>query len=307
MSDNGPFFSAVLDSLDEQIAVIDREGTAIYVNRAWSEFGIRNGLPAEFGRAGVNYLQACDASAAGGDSLAAEAARGIRDVLSGRRAALDFEYPCHSPDEKRWFTMRVTALRADPGKLFVISHHNITQRKLAEEKVEGLSRVDSLTGLSNRRHFSEFLLNEWQRSMRSRSPISLIMLDIDHFKEYNDQLGHLAGDRCLCRVSRVLQEFVRRPGDLVARYGGEEFSLVLGDTDVAKSRRTAEEIRKAIFDLDIRFGTTGRVSISAGVASLIPDVGQPELLLVETADKALYYAKQTGRNRVECAQPASGQ
>lgn len=305
MSDNESFFSAVLDSLDAEIAVIDGEGAAVYVNRSWSEFAIENALPVEFARLGSNYLQACDAAAAGGDELAAAAARGIREVVDGKRAEFYLEYPCHSPEQQRWFMMHVGALRDASKKLFVIAHHNITQRKLAEEKVEGLSLHDPLTGLSNRRHFDRFLRDDWQRGMRSRSPISLIMLDIDHFKEYNDRLGHVAGDECLRRISRLLEKFARRPGDLAVRFGGDEFALILSDTGAAESQRTAEKIREAVHSLDLHFAESERISISAGVASTVPGIGQSEAILVDAADHALYSAKQVGRNRVMCAHPAA--
>jgi len=298
MLDRSTLQALVIDSLEEHIAVIDREGTIIYVNRAWTKFGIENGLSSEFGGVGCNYLKVCHASDGSGDHLAGETAQGIQDVLSGQRVSFYIEYPCHSPEEKRWFMMRVTALQEDSSGLCVVSHHNITQRRLAEERVEYLSLHDQLTGLSNRRHFDQFLDNEWRRSIRNRSPISIILLDIDYFKNYNDELGHLAGDQCLAKVSHALQAFACRSSDLAARYGGEEFALILGDTDRVESLKIAEDIRKAIYDLDIQYCGTKRITISAGAASTIPDKEQTEMFLVQQADKALYGAKQQGRNRV---------
>jgi diguanylate cyclase (GGDEF)-like protein len=306
MLDRPTLQTLVLDSLEEQIAVIDQEGTIIYVNRAWMKFGIENGLSSEIGGVGSNYLKVCHASDGSGDSLAGETAQGIRDVLSGKPASFYLEYPCHGPEERRWFMMRATTLQGDTSGLCVISHHNITQRRLAEERVEYLSLHDQLTGLSNRRHFDQFLDNEWRRCMRNRSPISIILIDIDYFKDYNDELGHLAGDQCLVKVSHALQAFSSRSSDLAVRYGGEEFALILGDTDHVVSLRIAEASRKAIHDLDIRYRGTKQITISAGAASMIPDKEQTEMFLVQQADKALYVAKQQGRNRVVHAQDIIG-
>ena len=292
----------LLDSLEEQIAVIDHEGTIVYVNRAWTTFGFENGLGSASSGTGCNYLVVCNISGSHGDSLAGEAADGIRDVLAGKRASFHFEYPCHSPAEKRWFMMRAAQVQGDPGNLFVISHHNITQRKLAEEQVEFLSLHDPLTGLANRRHFNQFLNNEWRRSSRNQSPLSFVMFDLDHFKDYNDELGHLAGDECLVKVAQVLQAAAGRPGDIAVRYGGEEFGLLLEDTSLEDAAKIADTVRREIDELDIAYRGTGRITISGGVASMIPGSEQTETSLIDEADKALYRAKQQGRNRiVTCA------
>jgi PAS domain-containing protein len=144
----------VFHSLEEQIAVIDQAGNILDVNWSWQNFGAENGLPSVYTCPGHNYLKTLSDSAASGDSLAGEALNGIVDVLSGKSAVFYFEYPCHSPNEKRWFTMRVAPVHGDVSRsLFVISHHNVTQRKLTEERVEKLAMEDPLTGLANRRAF----------------------------------------------------------------------------------------------------------------------------------------------------------
>jgi len=290
--------SLVLDSLEDQIAVIDRDGTIVYVNRAWITFGTENGLSSGYPWLGSNYLKVCNGSNFNGDSLAGEAVQGLRDVLSGKCASLYFEYPCHSPAEKRWFIMRVTPLHGGTGKHFVISHQNITQRKLAQEKAEHLSLHDPLTGLANRRYFDQFLSKEWRRNARDQSPLSYIMFDLDHFKDYNDELGHLAGDECLVKAGHILRKFSGRPGDLAVRYGGEEFGLLLGNTSLEEAAKVAEAVRKEIYELDLRYRGARRVTVSAGVASAIPDSEQTEISLVREADKALYRAKQNGRNQI---------
>lgn len=298
MHDRSDLHTMVIDSLEEQIAVIDQAGNIVDVNAAWEKFGIENGLSAEFVSRGGNYLEVLQASSTSGDSLAAEAAQGISDVLGGRRASFYFEYPCHSPGQKRWFLMRLVGLKDSPGSLFVISHHNITERKLAEEKVEFLALHDPLTGLANRRYFDDMLSNEVRRSIRSQSPINLMVLDVDHYKEYNDQLGHLAGDHCLVRVGQVLLAYSHRAGDLAARLGGDEFALILGGTGSAEARVIADTIRKTVYDLGLVYGGSKRITISLGMVSAIPLMDQGENFLLEEADKALYRAKSAGRNCV---------
>jgi len=285
--------------------VIDRNGTIIYANRAWNRFGAENGLAAGSFGTGCNYLDACNAPGdSGGDRMAEEAeeaVQGIREVMSGSQASFYLEYPCHSPDEKRWFMMRVIPLHSTSASYFVISHHNITQRKLAEETAEHLSLHDPLTGLANRRYFDQFLSKEWRRNYRNRTPVSFVMFDLDHFKEYNDNLGHPAGDQCLVKVAQVLRTFSGRPGDLAVRYGGEEFGLIMGDTGLAQSQAIAERVRKEICDLDIFYCGTRRITVSAGVAFAVPDQEHEDVFLIQEADKALYRSKQLGRNQVVCA------
>ncbi len=301
MLDQAALHALLLDSLEEQIAVIDRDGTIVYVNRAWTTFGLENGLASASSGTGGNYLAVCSVSGSRGDSLAGEAEEGILEVLAGKQATFHFEYPCHSPTEKRWFMMRAAPLHGDAESLFVISHHNITQRKLAEEQIEYLSLHDPLTGLANRRHFNRFLDEEWRRNLRNRSPLSFVMFDLDHFKDYNDDLGHLAGDQCLVQVGQILRMIAGRPDDMAVRYGGEEFGLLLGNTSLEDAAKIAEAVRQKIDELDIRYGGTRRVTVSAGVCSVIPDSDQKETSLVREADKALYLAKQQGRNRIACA------
>jgi diguanylate cyclase (GGDEF)-like protein len=297
--------TSVFHSLEEQIAVIDQEGNILDVNLAWQNFGVENGLPSGYTCVGHNYLEALSDSAATGDSSAGEALQGIEGVLAGKRAFFDFEYPCHSPDKKRWFTMRVTALHGDrSGGLFVISHHNITQRKLAEERIEELAMRDPLTGLGNRRAFHLFLNKEIRRSIRNRTSIGLALIDVDYFKNYNDEFGHAAGDQCLTNVGLILLAHARRPSDLAARIGGDEFALILGNTGPEMAREVAESILKEINGLKMVFCGTKQVTVSIGLLSMVPHEQQNEDFLFQKADKALYRAKSGGRNQVVHIQPS---
>ncbi|MDB5960502.1 MAG: hypothetical protein JWP59_1796, partial [Massilia sp.] len=175
----------------------------------------------------------------------------------------------------------------------------------ANRKLASLSVTDSLTGLANRRHFDDVLRREWARCQRAGSGIGVIMLDIDHFKKFNDRYGHQAGDACLAQVAAGLQGALRRPGDLLARYGGEEFCVVLPDTDVASAARIAEHLRMAIAALALPHAAAaaGVVSISVGVAVVRPAPTMAADALLRSADDALYQAKANGRNTVVLARP----
>lgn len=296
--------TSVFHSLEEQIAVIDQAGNILEINRAWQNFGADNGLPADYVCIGHNYLETLSNAAASGDSFADEALQGILDVIADNLAIFYFEYPCHSTNEKRWFTMRVTTLHGDKSKkLFVISHHNITQRKLAEERIEELAMQDPLTELGNRRAFHLFLNREMRSSIRNQSPIGLILLDVDYFKNYNDEFGHAAGDRCLIDIGKILSIHARRPGDLAARIGGDEFALILGNTKLEVVQEIAESILSAINDLKMFFSGSKQVTASVGLVSLVPQDQQSEEFLVQTADKALYRAKSAGRNQIATVPP----
>lgn len=165
---------------------------------------------------------------------------------------------------------------------------------------------DPLTKLYNRGYLDSTLVREMARCRREGEALSIAMIDVDHFKDYNDRYGHPAGDECLKRVAHALQASARRASDLVARYGGEEFSLVLPDTDAAAARQLAETVRQAIEGLDIPHeqSLAGRVTISIGVATLA--IGQEKGVdgLLRAADEALYRAKRGGRNQVQVAAPS---
>ena len=176
----------------------------------------------------------------------------------------------------------------------------------ANAELRRLSSQDDLTGLPNRRSFFEAYDREWRRCQREHRPISVLMVDVDRFKNYNDQFGHQAGDRCLQKVAQRLGRVARRPGDVVARYGGEEFVLLLADTDVSEAHQIGEAMRVDVGDSALcALGENGAagLTISVGVASAVPDGGNGDELLAR-ADRALYEAKGGGRNQV-CVDPGS--
>lgn len=175
------------------------------------------------------------------------------------------------------------------------------ERKNSE--LEALSCRDGLTGVLNRRGFDDFLNKEWLRAMRERRQLGLLLIDIDHFKEYNDNYGHQRGDECLRRVAFALGASLKRPTDVVARYGGEEFGVILPDTSIDGGAMIADALCAAIETIQVPHAyssTADHVTVSIGVASMIPAAGDSPEELVDLADRALYDAKSRGRNRYCC-------
>ncbi len=304
MTHSPAFLRALIDTLSDNIAVIDAKGELLFVNSSWRRFGDDNGQPQPAPAHPHNYLRVCDAAAATGDSHGRQAAAGLRALLSGRHGEFVLEYPCHGPGEQRWFLMSAQRLQWDGPPLFVIAHKDITRRKLAEQAAERLSLTDRVTQLANRRHFDQFLHREWRARARRHEPLGLIMLDIDHFKLFNDRYGHPAGDECLRQVADALKQFAQRPQDLSARYGGEEFALVLGDVDTQPARHIAAQILDAVHELHIPnedSPTAPYLTVSLGVAATRPGPRQDESELLEAADAALYRAKSDGRDRIALA------
>jgi diguanylate cyclase (GGDEF)-like protein len=202
--------------------------------------------------------------------------------------------------------LRTRSLRLRHAEMERLVARRTEDLRLANEHLSRLSFVDSLTGLANRRRFDETLDKEWRRAARFQTPLAVVMADIDHFKPYNDALGHPQGDRCLAEVAGVFLQSVARAGDLAARYGGEEFVVLIPSADHAAALAFAEKLRRACEARAIPHPASpvgSVVTLSLGVAACIPasDV-QPSSLLAQ-ADAALYSAKQGGRNR--SASPSS--
>ncbi len=172
------------------------------------------------------------------------------------------------------------------------------------QELQQLSYLDSLTGVSNRRHFEEALDLEWRRGHRLGTPISLMMIDVDYFKSFNDIYGHQPGDSCLKRIANTLSQALHRPGDLAVRYGGDEFLILIPGTDASGASELAEILRARVEAMEIpHAGTpTGEVvTISLGVVTGYPTMGFSSGALIARADEALYQAKEEGRN---CVVPA---
>lgn len=210
----------------------------------------------------------------------------------------------HREKGEIWVESALRVTRApDTGAVngVVAISRDMTEHKDLEDKLAALASLDGLTGIANRRHLDERLAEEWARARREGTALSLLMIDIDHFKAFNDQYGHQAGDDCLRAVARVLQAHARRPGDLAARYGGEEFALLMPGTEAEGCVLVGDDIREALHALAIPHAKNlpaRRVSASLGGATNNPTGSTEYASLIEAADRALYAAKEQGRNRM---------
>jgi len=174
----------------------------------------------------------------------------------------------------------------------------------ANKKLEALSITDGLTGLKNRRYFDLMYPREFRRAIRDRTPLTVMLLDIDHFKNFNDNYGHLTGDDCLRMVATIIESEIQRVGDMAFRYGGEEFCVMLPNTKAQGGKLLAERIRSRIETADFKVEDLQvNVTISIGLTSVVPTRDFTEDELVACADKALYQSKLDGRNRVTVFSP----
>lgn len=200
--------------------------------------------------------------------------------------------------------INLSILRQRVRNLIRQSHlikNQLNELQQANQNLQLLANLDSLTKLANRRGFDDYMQREWERMQRIRAPLSLIMCDVDFFKNYNDCYLHPTGDKCLIEVATAMRNTVRRTGDLVARYGGEEFAIVLPNTNALGAVSVAENIRSAIKNLQITHEASSvcpYVTISVGVSTIIPTQENDFQTLIHAADRALYQAKSQGRDRV---------
>ncbi len=213
-------------------------------------------------------------------------------------------------EEGTEFILTATSIKGWDGSIsrIIENFKDITDRKRIEEelrqanqKLRDLSISDSLTQIANRRRFDECLDTEWKRLIREENSLSLILCDIDYFKFYNDTYGHQAGDDCLVTVAQTIKKNVKRPADLVARYGGEEFAVILPNTPAEGAMHLAEAIRAKILGLKIPHASSKidqYITLSLGVACAVPQSNSLPENIIAAADKALYEAKEKGRNRV---------
>jgi diguanylate cyclase (GGDEF)-like protein len=280
---------AILNSLLNSVAVINPAGEIVFINDAWVEFSEKNGGDLSTCGIGANYFEVCKQNM--------EVYEGLRAVLSGRLKQFTSEYPCHSDDEKRWFLLQITPLIDQQIQGAVVTHINITKRKLMESQLRNMAMTDPLTSLYNRRYF-EFKLNEEiEYSTTFHKPLALLIIDIDHFKTINDTYGHSLGDYILSQTSTILTNAIRE-ADIVARYGGEEFVVLLPQTQRQDAQRIAERIltsiEKETFQIE---DETIKITVSIGISVTEPHFDN-NYQMFEEADKALYIAKSSGRNQI---------
>jgi diguanylate cyclase (GGDEF)-like protein/PAS domain S-box-containing protein len=228
----------------------------------------------------------------------------LETILSKNTSFEDFEV-VHDFESVGRRTMLLNARKiyreTNHSEMILIAIEDITERKKAEEQLKLHALMDGLTGIANRRHFDNTLDLEWRRAMRSAKPISLIIVDVDYFKRFNDTYGHLAGDSCLRKIAHTIKDSLRRAGNFAARYGGEEFAVILPDTGADGAYLFAESLREKIENLNIDHSDSRagkNVTVSMGVSTTVPEKDRFHDELISLADKALYQAKRAGRNRV---------
>ncbi|AEF55054.1 sensor domain-containing diguanylate cyclase [Marinomonas posidonica] len=302
MEESAEFMHLVLNSIEEHIAVIDVSGVICFVNQSWLNFGDENQCLSNQNWTEMNYLNICDQASSAGDDFGHQAGAGIRKVISGQINSYSLEYPCHSDEEHRWFIMHVSPFEFNKANYFVITHQDVTERKLAELAVKELVRLDGLTDIYNRRAFDEFLQQEWVLCLTLQQPISLAVIDLDHFKQLNDSYGHLAGDDCLKQIAQRLKKLSDSPRFWCARYGGEEFALIMGNTDVVAAKQVCDEFTEQIHRLNIPnidSPVKPYITASIGLAEVRPTDQSNAVNLLNQADTLLYTAKEKGRNRIE--------
>ena len=226
-----------------------------------------------------------------------------RQVKGGRAAShLSAESWCDMPRMgRRYLAADASPIVDDDGALVAVVQtlRDLTDEKMAQIKLEQLATRDGLTGLANRRCFDDTLLAEWARAMRQTQPLSLLMVDVDNFKAYNDANGHLGGDECLKRIASAVASEMRA-NDLVARYGGEEFAVILPNQSLKGAAIVAERIRCRVERLQVPNpkAPAGHVTVSIGAATALASTESNPSQLVAIADAALYRAKHMGRNRI---------
>jgi diguanylate cyclase (GGDEF)-like protein/PAS domain S-box-containing protein len=271
----------IVDSMDQILLILDGAGRIQYANPA-SERYLGQAPQDLAGRALAQLLEDDDPGCG-------QRASGVREVRIRQRDGT-----------LRAMELNLAPMPAADG-LSVALLHDITHHKQSEDALQRAALFDPLTKIANRRHFDSLLEKEWQRATRKVQFLSLVMLDVDHFKLYNDTLGHAAGDACLRKVAQVLQAHSLRPTDLAARYGGEEFVLLYAETPATQAVRLAESVRAAIEGLQLPHPsspTSPWVTVSVGVATVVPTMSEHIEDLFVAADRAMYAAKADGRNRV---------
>ncbi|MEH2206213.1 MAG: PAS domain S-box protein [Nostoc sp.] len=226
----------------------------------------------------------------------------IVPILNGEHLwGLLIAHQCAAP--RYWQAFEVNLLQQLASQVAIAIHQSVLYQQVqaANEELQRLATLDGLTQIANRRRFDEYLEAEWQRLKREQLSLSLILLDVDFFKLYNDTYGHLGGDDCLRQLASALKNIIKRPADLIARYGGEEFAIILPNTEIQGAICVAQTVRQGVRDLAIPHAQSrvcDRVTVSLGVVSIVPNAGISPPDLINAADKALYVAKQQGRNRV---------
>lgn len=283
--------TSILDSIRDQICLLDESGVIIYINDEWESFAEKNGGDLSILGVGSNYIQISEGNE--------KVYKGLQSIINGKIDYFDHEYPCHSPNVKRWFNMQATRMKKNEYGIegIVVRHVDITKQKLLEIQLKKHVNTDSLTSLYNRRYFDKELQREVNRALRNNSSLALLYIDIDDFKDTNDNFGHTVGDLVLKGISMVFLE-TTRDSDICARIGGDEFTIILPETSNEELNDVSKRLIKNINAIKIQEDITYpiKVEVSIGGSSFVQESDTD--LILEKADRALYAAKDQGGNRV---------
>lgn len=287
------FFKTVIDSLPEQIAVIDNKGVILTTNKAWDRVAEHNGNSGiNKGKAGENYLEICE-KAADSDERIKYALRNLKLVLKNDNERFSFEYPDHTSNKKRWYLLHATPLKT-AGKVegAVITHINITKRKTAELKAKRLSSKDDMTGIYNRKTGINELQKEIKLSDRRRSSLSLCYIDIDNLKFINDNFGHKEGDEIIKKTVNLINGSLRETDD-ISRMGGDEFLVVFPDTNINQAKIVMQRVMDNIDEFNSKKTKPYELSISFGFAEYESSFRLHADKLIEAADTEMYRMKRS--------------
>lgn len=289
-------YKAILDASIDPLLIVDKDGTIESVSNTiesclgWEPKDI---IGKRFSNLlGMQYKDQYENLLVKNDILDTSPFIGtINEAVAVHR--MHREFPCE-------ISVNYIELPQFSEAFFAVGMRDISMRKAYEDKLGWMSSHDELTKIYNRRYFNEQINKEWLRMLRNHTFLSLIIIDVDFFKNYNDSLGHQAGDLCLQKIAACVEDCCRRAGDLVARYGGEEFTVLMPGTDIVGAQQVAANIKNKVSDLNIAHPNSEaakKVTVSMGVTALIPSMGCSYERLIRFADQALYEAKHSGRNR----------
>lgn len=281
---------AVFDALPMSAAIIACDGTIIAVNPSWLAFTRENGGAAN-GYLGENYFLTCEKSSDPAIVLIGERLRALMNQTHG---TLQLEYPCDSPDTKRWYLMQASRLLIAKQYYLLVCHIDITHRRLAEEAAYERADHDELTGLLVRGSFHRQLRQALEKARRNDSRLAVFFMDLNHLKRVNDTLGHAAGDRLLIEAGRRLEQTLRGM-DSAARIGGDEFAFFCEDINEHTVKRVKERVRTALLEPIMIDGHNVSADGAIGV-SYFPDDGDNVLILLRTADERMYLEKHSVRD-----------
>jgi len=302
---------SVLKAVKVGTIVLDSDQRVVFWNR-WMEQHSRMTAEEVMGKKFVELFPDLEQGRTH-DAIRGALANNFASLISQtlNKAPFPFYVPSADPKQK----VRIQqAVQVMPIEVATMSRHCLVQitdvsmavereKQLREktQELESQSFTDGLTGIANRRYFDSYMEDEFRRAKRAVTPLSLIMLDVDYFKNYNDNYGHQKGDQTLIQVAAALGSVINRSGDLLARYGGEEFAAILSNTNADGAHRMAEEMRAIVEAQAIEHGyskVAKCITISLGVATMLPTLDSSTTSLIDSADRALYQAKASGRNRV---------